>query len=370
MVVKKNGSVQSSSDEVGEYLQEQQRIDRANAPPKNVRVPGAHNLERNQKHILMITHIATGFKVKFPAFLDSISDAYSSNWTQHPAYGRMDSMATFGSTKRNISVAWSVPAESFEHAQANLEKVNGLIQFLYPLYDNSRKDRDPVINMDPYWRLEFGNLIRNPKTGRGLLGYVNGITFDPEVTEGMFIDKPYAQIGGEFRGAGSSEFRRGPSGNQRTRIGTGNPQNNAYYPKTFRLNMEFKVLHEHSLGFAIADPNRKPADVDNSAVRTRATYAFSDPKLNYSNYPYQVPETERATSWRDQNAGLRGPKYNPVTNPDPVSPAVAIAVNPGNTFDESGNPPANADPNLTADGKKHGYVRGPDGRVRGGERTE
>ena len=88
------------------------------------RTAGAFNLERNQGHILKITHVATGFQVSFPAFLDSLSDAYSSNWTQHPAYGRMDSMATFGSTKRNISVAWNVPAESYEHAQQNLEDVN------------------------------------------------------------------------------------------------------------------------------------------------------------------------------------------------------------------------------------------------------
>ena len=133
------------------------------------RVPGAWDLENKQKHVLKFLHVPTGYNIKMPAFLDSLSDAYTSEWSEQTAYGRMDSMAFFGGTRRNISVAWNIPADSFEHAQSNLAKINALINFLYPLYD-IKKGGDPVINMDPLLRLSFGNLIRNPKNRDWTIG--------------------------------------------------------------------------------------------------------------------------------------------------------------------------------------------------------
>ena len=341
---------------------------------------GATNLELREGHILKIVHLATGFEVEFPAFLNSLGDAYSSNWAQHEAYGRMDSMATFGSTKRNISVSFSIPSESYEHAQLNLERMNMLIQFLYPLYDNSRKDRDPVINMDPYWRLSFGNLIRNPKTGTGLLGYVNGITFDPELEHGMFHGKPHTKVGGKFRGKGSSAFRRDAGGRQVTRIASGNPQNNSYYPKSFAVNMEFKVLHEHSLGFSISEPGKVPQSRNRGvqgagkpdARRVRATYAFHDPKLNFNNYPYEAAESDQIKRRLEQDAGIRTPRPIPQMNPDPVIPGRAIASPilrdvPSETAQPSVREFA---PGDGVDGRKYNYVLDPNGNIVAGERVE
>jgi len=339
----------------------------ADSRPK--RSAGSYDLEKKHKHVLKITHIATGFEVEFPAFLDALSDAYTSNWTPHEAFGRMDSMATFGSTKRNISIAWSVPADSYEHAQQNLEKVNALIQFLYPLYDNSRKDRDPVINMDPIWRLSFGNLIRNAKTGTGLLGYVNGVTFDPDLPSGMFKDKPYAKVGGQFRGRGSSEFARGADGRQRTRITTGNPQNNAYFPKTFRLNVEFRVLHEHSLGYAIGEHAIKEEGIESK----RTTYAFNDPKLNFTNYPYQTPESNRARSWREDTvikSRGRPSVINPL--PDPVQAAHSLPATPPGSVatEEESQPKVHQLPAPKGVEKKHVFVKDHRGNIVGAERTD
>jgi len=194
-------------------------------------VQGARNLFIDKGQDLTIKHVPTGFQVEFPAFLDMFSDAYNSQWTAEDVYGRMDPISTFVNTKRAISVSWFVPADSFEHAEENLLKVNKLIGFLYPLYDNSRKGGATVINQGPLMKISFGNLIRNANTGRGLLGYVNGITFDPLLEYGMFNRKPDKDSSASKNIAG------------------GNSQNNEYYPKTFRLNFEFTVLHEHELGY-------------------------------------------------------------------------------------------------------------------------
>ena len=316
----------------------------ATQAPKT-RVPGAQNMEKVQRHVLKIVHVATGFSVEFPAFLDSFSDAYTSQWNNQEAYGRMDPISTFGATRRNISLAWRVPAESYVHAQENLNKVNALIQFLYPLYD-VKKNKDPVINMDPFWRLSFGNLVRDSVTGQGLLGYVNGITFDPEVDQGMFKDKPSHAIqerdaagniiSSAFTGQGNSRNRRGADGRVRRGTPPGNPQNNSYYPKSFRLNVEFRVLHEHSKGFAVGPPEtalvprvapgssrQGGANLDR---RKKSKFSFASPKLNFENHPYQTQGVSPAHSSRDWLADIRAPKYVPRTNPDPAVPARAEAA--------------------------------------------
>ena len=241
---------------------------------------GAMEMERRQKHVLKITHVPTGYTVKMPAFLDSFSDAYSSQWSEQAAYGRMDSAATFGGTKRNISIAWNLPAESYEHAQRNLSQINALINFLYPLYDVAGKNQDPVLNMDPILRLSFGNLVRDAETGRGLLGYVNGLTFDPGIEEGMFNAKP--SVKGSAQGSSRSAVRvgQGASSRRSNLLAGGNPQNNQYFPKTVRLNIEFKVLHEHPLGFSVASGKKI------GAKGSYASYTFNEPSLNFGNFPY------------------------------------------------------------------------------------
>tara|TARA_R110002126_G_scaffold63966_3_gene164016 strand:- start:1181 stop:2200 length:1020 start_codon:yes stop_codon:yes gene_type:complete len=291
------------------------------------RVEGSLNLEDRQKHILKIQHIPTGYTVTMPAFLDSFSDAYTSEWSEQPAYGRMDSAATFAGTKRNISIAWNLPAESFEHAQQNLTKINALINFLYPLYDVQKRGQDPVLNMDPILRLSFGNLVRDVKTGRGLLGYVNGITFDPVVEEGMFHSKPTAK--GASLGNSRNSTRAGQTAARRLQIAAagGNPQNNQYYPKTVRLNLEFKVLHEHSLGFSVS------AEEPATGGRTRASYTFNDPALNFSNYPIMTNASGEGINRQANSLGgaLRRQPTTPGSSKDPGVPAVVLvnsAVNP------------------------------------------
>ncbi len=291
------------------------------------RVPGALDMEKRQKHVLKITHVPTGYTVSMPAFLDSFSDAYSSQWSEQTAYGRMDSAATFGGTKRNISIAWNLPAESYEHAQKNLSQINALINFLYPLYDVASKDQDPVLNMDPILRLSFGNLVRDAETGRGLLGYVNGLTFDPGLEEGMFNAKP--SLKGNPQGSSRTSVRvgQGASTRRANLLAGGNPQNNQYFPKTVRLNIEFRVLHEHPLGFSVS-PDRK---IGGNA--TFASYSFNEPSLNFGNFPYLTTAQSndpnnpdgRATRGSWMGEPLQGQPRRSRLLIDPDSPEALVA---------------------------------------------
>ena len=178
---------------------------------------GVTNLT-NAGLVLYIEHVPTEYIVEFPAFLDGFSDAYNSEWIGEQVYGRMDPIATYAHTRRALSLAWIVPAASEDEARANMAKINGIVSFLYPLYDSQGgKNEGAIMNMGPLWRVKFGSLVQDAATGGPLLGYVNGITVDPMLEAGMF-----------------------------TTPGTGGME---YLPKTIRLNVELTVLHEHSMGW-------------------------------------------------------------------------------------------------------------------------
>ena len=199
----------------------------------------------NEGFTLDIQHVPTGASVSFSAFVDSFSDAYNSEWSSEQVYGRMDPIPTFQNTRRALAVSWIVPASSIAQAKENMDEINALLTFLYPLYS------DPVASVGssavvvagsniiqgPLVRVKFGNLIQDAATGGGLLGYLNGFTMDPQLDMGMFmIGKD--QKTGLTKPLGTSDVE--------------------YLPKAIKLNFELNVLHEHSLGW----------------VRTSDGYAF------------------------------------------------------------------------------------------------
>ena len=174
----------------------------------------------------------------------------------------MDPIATFINTRRALSLAWNVPATSYEDAQVNLRKLNKLMGFLYPLYESEAVGGATAINQSPLLRIRFANLIRTADGTKGLLGYVNGFTFDPELEAGMF-----------YSNDASRQKLPGSNPNQPA---------NEYLPKTFRLNCEFNILHEHPLGF-----KRSGAG---------STFSFRHPDINNAAYPYETglePDIER-----------------------------------------------------------------------------
>ncbi len=215
-------------------------------------LPGEANLYNNG-FVLEIEHVPTSTttnknSVKFSAFLQTFSDAYNSDWNAEQVFGRMDPIATFRQTRRAISLAWTIPSSGPEHAAENLWKINKLLTFLYPTYEERLGHGASTINMGPLFRVKFGNLVQNAATGEGLLGYVNGFTFDPELEEGFYLynGKDSVNDGGIIR-AGSP-------------LKTGGVE---YIPKAVRLNFEMTVLHEHPLGF------RKDSKKGNNVFRFR-----------------------------------------------------------------------------------------------------
>ena len=247
---------------------------------------------------ITITHVATGFQVSFPAFLDTLSDAYHSNWDEQSVFGRMDSLSTFKNTERALALAWSVPANSFEEAQENLGKINQMISFLYPLY-NKGGGGATLINQSPLVRIKFGNLVQNIN-GDGLLGYLHGITFDPMMDHGVFTQTDNGE---------------------------------KYYPKSYRLNCELTVLHENKLGYSIEEwSNSFTYGKDKFKThRTTVKFTNSDKKVNYNTFPYgsTAPgdqKTHRVEYFTEAGVEPSGKVHGAPNSPGRVIPENAINV--------------------------------------------
>ena len=284
-------------------------------------LPGASNLFTKQGMDLTISHVPTGFQIAFPAFLDLMSDAYTCDWDEQSVFGRMDNIPTFRSTRRALSLAWHMPAESFEDSMRNVEKVNKLISFLYPLYDkqkgegnNSAVGGATAINQSPLVRVSFGNLIQNAVDGRGLLGYLSGITFDPALEYGMFTRKggatPGRTVGRTLRNRSFTDDRRRQL--DTAKGATASPQDilQEYYPKTFRLNFELTVLHEHELGFKHVKNNL-------------GQYQHLDRDVNFQNFPYASP-VGGVVGKVAQDANMIKSKYTKLRDRDPGLPATIV----------------------------------------------
>ena len=166
------------------------------------------------------------YKVNFSAFVTRFSDNFAQQWSSTAVYGKQDSIETYQGTKRSVDLAWDVPSNGPKEGYNNMIKLETLIKMLYPMYDvqSRRAINTATINKPPLLRLKFANMLQN-QNGQGLLGHVNGFSFDPVIERGMYNTK---------------------SPNQKIPAGIPNV---CLIPKVYSMRCTFTVLHEQDLGF-------------------------------------------------------------------------------------------------------------------------
>jgi len=208
-------------------------------------------------------HVPSGKTTYFMAFVTDFSDQFTSEWNEENVYGRMDPIPTFQRTGRRISVGWDIPADSYNSGYMNLVKCQGLLKFLYPNY--SMNDNANSISQAPIIRMKFANMIARSRgdslVENGLLGYLGGMSFAPDIEAGFFdggLRAPGLPSGADPFSAPESymEF-----------VGAGFEPSIA--PKVIKLSCDFTVLHERQLGWG---DDKEWID-----------------KLNDAFFPYQIP---------------------------------------------------------------------------------
>ena len=164
----------------------------------------------------------------FPAFLESFSDSYASEWEKQSVFGRSDPMQFYGGTQRNISAEFSLVAGDVNQAQFNLDYANLMAKILYPRY------YDGVITSTPLIGIKFENFICEDNDY--LVGTIGNLTITPDFDNGVFGRQDYLDVNEEaaISIAGQDPF----------------PDSNEVYPKIIRLSFDFTPIHRTTLGWS------------------------------------------------------------------------------------------------------------------------
>ena len=172
----------------------------------------------NPSDIIQIYSYTSNEVYQFTAFLTDFKDQRASNWSSQEVYGRMDPIYTYKNTTRKITLGFDIPAYDIDDATVNRNNLILLKSSVYPIYMEREQKNNYVLSTPPFHRIKFANLISSQvlnksKVQYGLLGWIDGINYKPELESGFFT------IGDNL------------------------------IPKLFKLNFTFNIIHEHPLGF-------------------------------------------------------------------------------------------------------------------------
>jgi hypothetical protein len=188
-----------------------------------------------------IEHLPTSEQITFRGWVKSFSDSFSSNWSTTQVYGRMDPLATFQSTGRVISLEFDVVAGSKAEAIDNDLNINRLIQFLYPVYDKGEGTTgapadQAIVAAAPLLRMRYTNMIQNNVDQEGLLGYLAGVDYSPDLEAGQFFGSQ-SSFDKDTAPMSSGKF-----------LGNPNIADTIFYQQ-LSINLQFTVLHSHLTGW-------------------------------------------------------------------------------------------------------------------------
>lgn len=167
------------------------------------------------------THVPTGHLVRLPAALDSFDDTFTTNVSNESVYGRMDDIVIYKGTGREIQARIKIVPHDVEDAKEVLGAVGTLQKFLYPEYGDNKLGAGKAVSVStisspPLIRTKLANLITNP-SGEGLLGFIKQFSLAPDIDAGFIT----TMINNEV----------------------------VLLPKQYSLDFNFKVLHDHDLGW-------------------------------------------------------------------------------------------------------------------------
>ena len=209
-------------------------------------------------------HLPSKQTVSFKAYVTQFADNYEVQFKKEDVYGRLDPIAIYQGTSRNIQLAWTLVAETEQEAYENLRKAQQYVQMLYPSYKNfiygktnTKKFSASTLSTPPLLKLKFMNLISKFDSDADRMEATilrrekqRGTALN---TEGRQLER---DITIDFGGTGNARedgllvipgnmtmdpqlADRGAMINGKTAI-----------PFEIQMSSQYTVLHEHDLGFS------------------------------------------------------------------------------------------------------------------------
>ena len=119
-----------------------------------------------------IQDLRTNEIIAFHAFLDSLSDSISPNFTPTSGYGRLDPVQTYSTTTRKVNCSFTIISTSKEDFNDMWYKINKITTLLYPQWSEGTKVSNgpgriftqpfsQVLAASPIVRLRIGDIIKS-----------------------------------------------------------------------------------------------------------------------------------------------------------------------------------------------------------------
>lgn len=207
---------------------------------------------------IFITHIPTSNTVNFNAWVTGFTDNFNSSWSGTPVYGRMDELYTFERTSRKLTIAFDVVSSNKFEAAKNMRALNKLTQFLYPVYSEPQGDlnintNSQTLKAAPLLKMKWNGLISNALDGSDLVGFLNGFSYNPDLTQGQFFV--------EGRNSGKPYI--------------------AY--QTHGVQLDFTVLHTHLTGWA-------PRSIDLGGGHSKYIFGGDERREIGATFPHAISD--------------------------------------------------------------------------------
>ena len=228
----------------------------------------------NRGFMVSFQHVPSNTIVGFKAFVTAFNETYNSDWAAENVYGRPDPIYMYKNTVREITLAINIPASTEGEAFENLGRVQDLVKFLYPSYEDIG-DASTIAN-SPLVRLQVMNLLAaRPSveevhsTGRtGLSGEAQRKYIANNASKAKSVQ--YNNLGSFeslVKSPGANTMNRSSEGFdhagvlgviknltvnhnlENTDIGVFEISNGTILPKMIEINLSFGVIHEHTTGW-------------------------------------------------------------------------------------------------------------------------
>lgn len=143
-----------------------------------LRTPGLGYYENfsnkeGQKITFKLAHGNTD--VSFYAFVDSLSESYTTNFQQTEKMGSPESVYQYNSTSKTLSLSWKAFEDDYEDLPSRIEKLKKLV---YPDIDEDGVPTRPpmvLLNYGPL-REDYSSNAKDAK--KGVFGYIASLSID------------------------------------------------------------------------------------------------------------------------------------------------------------------------------------------------
>jgi hypothetical protein len=210
---------------------------------KHIYGPDGSDAKGNAGFTVSLQHVPSEESVYFKAFLTAFNETYKTEWASETVYGRPDPIFMFKGTTRTVSVGLTLPAATVGEGFENMSKLQKLIQFLYPTYEDPANALS--ITQSPLIRLKIMNLLSKVLDSRASLGGT-----EPPGTQGdhLHLNTNIAGDGvlGQISNLTIDHGVHDPS------VGSFEINKGTILPKAVEIQFDFTVLHEHPLGWDVA----------------------------------------------------------------------------------------------------------------------